>query len=222
MRGADGDDEVRVSRIGDADAVVRLARRSLLGCVLAIALIAGRGDDDHPGRDHALAFVADGRASAGVVGDVVRNGEAEVDAVHGEIVVRGVEVADELQRGHDREFIAAAGGVEHAQVVELEVGTDADQIAGGVVARLVGAPVAGHDPAHVRAVIEGRRDVGVVVRDAQQRRDDFPIDRPAVAQTFVQFIDRGADLVRDFGIGEQFLDAVGLVVGDRIEHPQGA
>src|SRR4051794_7098460 len=96
MRGADRDDEIRVARIRDADAVVRLARRPFLGRVFAVALIAGRGDDHDAGCNDALALVADGSASAGVIRDVVRDGEAEVHAVYRDVIVRRVEEADEL------------------------------------------------------------------------------------------------------------------------------
>src|SRR6185436_15174131 len=47
VRGADGDDEVGVAGIGDADAAIALGRRPLGRLVLDVALVAGRGHDDH-------------------------------------------------------------------------------------------------------------------------------------------------------------------------------
>ena len=73
--------------------------------------------------------------------------------MHDDVLVGRVEVAHELQRGHHGELVAPAVLVEHAEVVEAEVGADADQVLLEPALELVLSPVAGQDAGDVRAVV---------------------------------------------------------------------
>jgi hypothetical protein len=115
--------------------------------------------------------------------------------VHGDVVVRRIEIADELQRGHHRELVATALIVEHAEIVEIDVGADADDVLRQFVV-VVLRPVAGQDAGDVRAVIVRRIGVLTVdVRHAQQRFDELPVDRASFRE-------------RTFELRERFLEVI--------------
>src|SRR5213595_3538040 len=78
VRGADGDDVLRVSGIGDR-AKDEVPEPNLL---LVPASIASGGDYDHAGGDQSVAGDADWGRTAAVVAHIVGNREADVDAVH--------------------------------------------------------------------------------------------------------------------------------------------
>ena len=92
-----------------------------------------------------------------------------------------VEVADELQRGHDRELVARAILVEDAEVVQLDIGADADQVFQGWHLRRRPS-FASRRRGSRRRGCRGRARaayVAGVVGDAQKRREDAPVDRAA-------------------------------------------
>ena len=72
VRGADGDHVFSIAGVGDAERRVVL-EQPVLGFKPLVAAIAGRRDDDDAAFDEALAFVAHGRAAAGVIADIVWN-----------------------------------------------------------------------------------------------------------------------------------------------------
>ena len=168
VRGADRDHAVGVAGVGDAERGVAL-EQALGGLEVLVAAVAGGGDHDDAAVDEALALVADRRAAARVVADVVRDREAQVRAVDRHVAVALVDVADVLERGDDRELGLLQRRRQHAEVVELDVRAHAVRPVGRdrrSAARLgrfrlrsasgLGRALAGRraeDAGHVRAVV---------------------------------------------------------------------
>src|SRR5262245_40057843 len=81
---------------------------------------------------------------------------------------------DELQRILDREFIAAKGRFEYAEIVQLDLRTDADQVDGLEI--ILRGPVAPEDARDMGAVPDRRPLIVPVVRNADEGGHDAPID----------------------------------------------
>ncbi len=138
--------------------------------------------------------------------------------MHDHVVVGGVQVPHELQRRHHSELVADAVLVEHPQVVQTEVGTDTHEILFERGIRIVASPVPREDPRHVRAVVHRRRDVvALPMRDAEQRRNDLPIERPSIREGLLQVPDLRLEPLFVRAACEPFAQARGLIRGRGIQ-----
>src|SRR4029077_5689176 len=99
MGRANGDNTVRIARVGDAERGVALIN-SLFGFEVLIAMITRRRDDDHATLNQSLAFLAHRCAPAGEIAHVMPDGEAEIGAMNRDEAVPLVNIADILQRAH--------------------------------------------------------------------------------------------------------------------------
>ncbi len=97
MGRSDGDDAVRIARVGDAEGGIALVD-SFLGFEVLIAVIARRRDDDHATLNQSLAFLAHWGAPAGEIAHVMGDGETKIGAVNGDEAIPLVHVADVLQQ----------------------------------------------------------------------------------------------------------------------------
>ena len=83
--GANGDDAFSVAGIGDADRAVGVELTGASQHALEAA-IAGGGHHHDAAGDEALALFADRRAAAGVILDVVKQRQTEIDAVDDRLI----------------------------------------------------------------------------------------------------------------------------------------
>ena len=120
MRRADGDHPLPVAGIGDAERGVAF-ENSIFGFEVLITAIAGCRHDGHPAVYEPFTFVADRRASTRVIANVVRDGQAQIGAVNGDIAVPLVDVANVLQGGDDCEFGVLQRLSEHPKIVEPDI-----------------------------------------------------------------------------------------------------
>src|SRR5829696_5921235 len=82
MRGAHGDHALGVPRIGNADTAIAFFGDSTRGQEVEITVVACGGHYDDARADEPVCFFTNGRASAGIVGHVVPDGETQVDALN--------------------------------------------------------------------------------------------------------------------------------------------
>ena len=75
VRGSDRDHSIGVSGVGDAESGIAIIA-TLLGFEALVAKVSGSSDDDDAIFHQPLALIADGRAPAGKISDIVRNREA--------------------------------------------------------------------------------------------------------------------------------------------------
>ena len=149
----DGNNAVRIARVGDAERGVALIN-SFLGFEVLIAMIARRRDDDHATLNQSLTFLAHRCAPAGEITHVMRDGETEIGAMNGDEAIPLVHIADVLQGTHDGKFSILDVRRQHAEIVEPDVRTHAVRVVLAFTSVLFRVLLAGADDSrHVRAMV---------------------------------------------------------------------
>ncbi len=177
--------------IGDAHGVVAL-EEACVGSVFDRAKVSGSCHHNDTVVHDPLTFVADRSPTAGVVGDIVFDGKAEVGTVDHDVVVVSIEIADELESCDDAELGTLSVVIQNPEVVQLEVRTDT--LERGSILTVGLFPITGEDSGNVGAMGVLRLVVvGLAVFNLEERLEENPVDVPAGLEASLETVEKILD-----------------------------